>query len=176
MRKLAHREIPRLPEEELESAERHPIVLLLENIRSAYNVGSIFRTADALRIDRIIVSGYTPDPEHKGVRKAALGAEEYVPWTRSEEAAVAAGELAARGYTVAALEITDSPSDPRGLRADRFPLLVVVGNEIDGVSDRLIGMSDLALELPQYGAKQSLNVSVAAGVALYDVVRAYRSL
>lgn len=176
MRKLAHQEIPRLSEDELESAERHPVVLLLENIRSAHNVGSIFRTADALRIDRIILAGFTPDPGHKGVRKAALGAGEYVPWTRSDDPTDLIGRLSADGYTVASLEITDSPTDPRELTEAHFPLILIVGNEIEGVSERLLGRSDIALELPQFGAKQSLNVSVAAGVALYDVVRAYRSL
>ena len=176
MRKLAHHQIPRLAESDIDSAERHPVVVLLENIRSAHNVGSIFRTADALRIDRIILSGFTPDPGHKGVRKSALGAGDFVPWSRTEDAAGSVQELAAEGYTVAALEITDTPTDPRSLSLKRFPLLMVVGNEVEGVSETLLARSDLALELPQYGINQSLNVSVAAGVALYDVVRTYRSL
>lgn len=152
------------------------MVVLLENIRSAHNVGSIFRSADALRIERIIVAGFTPDPDHKGVRKAALGAGDFVPWRRTDDAVQTVEQLAAQGHSIAALEITDSPTDPRSLSRERFPLLIIVGNEVEGVSDLLIERCDLALELPQYGAKQSLNVSVAAGVALYDVVRAYRSL
>jgi tRNA G18 (ribose-2'-O)-methylase SpoU len=176
MRKLSSEQISRLAADELHAADRYPVVVILENIRSAYNVGAIFRTADAALVRRILLAGFTPDPSHRGVRKSALGAGEFVPWERASNARDAARRLADEGYTIAALEITDTPTDPRSIDRSHFPLAVVVGNEVDGVSDAVLADCDLALELPQFGAKQSLNVSVAAGVALYDVVRAYRSL
>jgi len=176
MTQLAHEDIPRLSDTEVSHAERHPVSLLLDRIRSAQNVGSLLRTSDALGIQEVIMTGFTPDGHHKAVHKSALGAQNYVPWRRADHALAEIDALKQEGWTVAALEITDKPSDVKAIRLIDFPLLLVVGNEVDGIAPDLLDACDLALELPQYGAKQSLNVSVATGVVCYDLVRHFRSL
>lgn len=176
MRRLRHEEIPRLQPQALSEVVRHPITILMENIRSAHNVGSILRTADALRLERVYCCGFTPDGSHRAVHKAALGAQDTVPWSHEQDALELVRRLKLEGYTIAALEITDSSSDASILTEATFPLCIIAGNEIMGVSDDLIEECDLALELPQFGVKQSLNVSVATGVMLYDVVRSFRSM
>ena len=176
MQQLAHRDIPRLPPDRLASSARHPICLLLDNIRSAHNVGSMLRTADGLLLDRVIMAGFTPDGTHRGVHKAALGSQDFVPWHTVEDATATLQTLKADGWTIAALEITSNPTRSEQLETGHFPLVIVAGNEVDGVSSEVLAVCDLALELPQFGAKQSLNVAVSAGVMCYDAVRRYRSL
>jgi tRNA G18 (ribose-2'-O)-methylase SpoU len=176
MRKLDPPEIPRPDAAALASAPRNPVRIVLENVRSAFNVGSILRTSDALRIDHVYLCGYTPDGSHPGVHKAALGAQDTVPWSRWPGVEEALRDARSSGYSVAALEITDTPTPVRKLEVRHFPLCLVLGNEVDGVSDLALGLCDLAIELPQFGAKHSLNVAVAFGVAGYDLVRRYREL
>lgn len=175
MRKLAHLEILRPSPTELRDLPRHPIRVILNNIRSVYNVGSIFRTSDAARIEHIYVTGYTATPDHRSVHKTALGAQDMVPWSYVKEPLEAVHTCQAENFTIAALEISDTPTDTRDLATDHFPLCVIVGNEVSGVDDSLIARSSIALEIPQYGAKQSLNASVAFGIAIYDVVRTFRT-
>lgn len=174
MRKLKHDEILRLDASGLATVTRHPIVLILENIRSAHNVGSIIRTADAALIEEVVVTGYTADPDHRSALKTALGAQDTVPWSRSDTAVEAAAAYRRRGYKIVSLELTDVSRDPTSLEISDFPLCLVAGNEVDGVSNQLIELSDFAIEVPQFGVKQSLNVSVAVGVALFDLVRVVR--
>ena len=161
MRKLSSSEIPRASFDAIDDLSRHPIVVIVHNVRSIYNVGSIFRTADAARVEHLYLTGYTGTPEHKNLHKTALGAQDTVPWSD--------------GYTIAALEITDAPTRPSEVDPAAFPLALIVGNEVDGVDDALIDASDLAVEIPQYGAKLSLNVSVAFGVAALGLVERYRA-
>lgn len=158
------------------SLPKHPISVLVDNVRSIHNVGSIFRTSDAARIEEIIVTGISGTPENRALHKTALGAQETVAWRYHRDARAAAAEMKARGYTLAALEITDTPTAADDLEPRHFPLCLVVGHEVDGVSEALVSMADLAIEIPQYGAKQSLNVSVAYGIAVFDLVRRYRAL
>ncbi len=176
MRKLAHEEIRRVDPSKISTIDRHPVCVLLENIRSAHNVGAILRSADGALAAEVILAGITPDGNHKGVNKSALGAQEFVPWRRCDDAVSVVKTLRTMGYTVAALELTDTPTTSDDLTSGNFPLCLVVGNELTGISDELLAECDLALEIPQFGAKQSLNVSVALGIALFDVVRRYRSL
>ncbi len=152
------------------SAERHPLVVVLENIRSAYNVGSILRTCDAMLVEHVWVTGYTPRPNHKGIRKTALGSERTVPWSESESTADVLSRLRSDGYRIAALEITDSPTYVEAVQASWFPIALVVGNEVEGVSKEVLGIADFALEIPQYGSKQSLNVAVAFGIAASGLI------
>lgn len=154
---------------------KHPVVVVLENIRSLYNVGAIFRTCDAMLIEEIYVTGYTPRPTHRGIRKTALGSERTVSWTEADSALSVLESLRSRGYTTAALEITDSPSPVSAVDASSFPMVLVVGNEVEGVSDEVIEAVDLAFEIPQYGSKQSLNVAVAFGIAAAGLVERYRA-
>lgn len=174
MRKLRHEEIPRPDPAEMERLPRHPISVVVDNVRSVYNVGSIFRSSDAARIERLYLTGITGTPEHRGLHKTALGAQDLVPWQHHKDPATVLKRLREDGYTLAVLEITDTPTPTDAVAPERFPLCLVVGNEVHGVSDALVAMADLALEIPQYGAKQSLNVSVAYGIAVFDLVRAYR--
>jgi len=176
MKQLAHDDIPRLSEDDLDTAPRHPVVLLLDRIRSAQNVGSMLRTADASGLSEVVMCGFTPDGAHKAVNKSALGAQHFVPWRKEELAKDVVQSFKDQGWTIAALEITDTPRQVSDLDLAHFPLLLIVGNEVDGVDEDLLALCDCSLELPQFGAKQSLNVSVAAGVACYDLVRHYRFL
>ena len=176
MRKLKHHEIPRPAPETVASLHKHPIIGLLNDIRSLHNVGSMFRTSDAALIEEMILTGITGTPAHHGLHKTALGAQDTVTWAYEQDAVSAAQRLRAEGYTLAALEITDEPTPLSSVALDHFPLCLAVGNEVDGVSRELVNMADIALEIPQYGAKQSLNVAVAYGVALFELVRQYRRL
>jgi tRNA G18 (ribose-2'-O)-methylase SpoU len=176
MRKLKHEEIPRPAPGQVASLPKHPIVILLNDIRSLYNVGSIFRTSDAAQIEHVYLTGITGTPEHRGVHKTALGAQDTVLWTYVKEATPLITRLKGEGYTIAALEITDTPTRTTAVELAHFPLCLILGNEVTGVSDELIALADLALEIPQFGAKQSLNVAVAYGIAVFDLVRRYRNL
>lgn len=175
MKKLRPDELGRPSPEALSALPRHPVVVVLDNIRSAYNVGSIFRTADAARIAHVYVTGYSPTPEHRKVAKTALGAEDTVPWSYEADAAALLDRLRAEGHTLAALEQTDQSSPIGSVGAAQFPLALVLGNEVDGVQQALLDRCDLALEIPQYGAKHSLNVSVAFGIAAFGLVERRRA-
>lgn len=176
MRKLRLEEIPRAAPDQVETGPRHPISVVVDNVRSIYNVGSIFRTSDAALVEHVHLTGYTGTPEHRGLRKTALGAEKTVPWSHHNDPADAIAHLRATGHTIAALEITDDPVSPSAVPAEAFPLGLIVGNEVDGVRSALVQQADLALELPQFGVKHSLNVAVAYGIAIYDLVRRYRAV
>ncbi|MBT8401733.1 MAG: TrmH family RNA methyltransferase [Rhodothermia bacterium] len=155
---------------------KHPIVAVLENIRSAYNVGSILRTSDAAALEKIIVCGITPTPDHKSVHKTALGSQDSVEWEQSHSAADVIRGFKQSGYRIAALEITDSPTPIQRLTVSDFPMCLVVGSEVRGVSDEALALCDVAVELPQFGDKHSLNAAVAFGVAAYAIVSRYHLL
>lgn len=174
MRKLSHGEIldERLSVDEMKSARRFPIILLLNNIRSMHNIGSMFRTADAACIERIILTGYTAKPPRDEINKTALGATETVPWTYEENAIAAIDDLKKQGIPVFALEqTTESKSIYEAASAPDRALCLVVGNEVFGIDDDVLAACNGALEIPMHGMKHSLNVSVAAGVALFELVR-----
>lgn len=175
MKKLPHHAIPRPAPDALRHLERRPVSVLLHDVRSAHNVGSVFRTADAFRIGEVLLSGYTPDPDDKKVHKTALGAETTVPWRRVSDAQRELTGCTAAGVLVAALEITDESVDIRDLPLLSQPVLLLAGNEVDGIPQTLLDLCDRAVEIPQYGAKQSLNVSVAVAVALFELTRRFRS-
>jgi tRNA G18 (ribose-2'-O)-methylase SpoU len=177
MRKLGYEELTRqrLSHEELLSAGRHPVTLILEDIRSMYNVGSIFRTADAARLHELILCGYTPTPPRKEIAKTALGATETVPWRAFPTAAEAVLDLRARGVHVYALEQTDRSMALTDLTPAQMPIALVLGNEIGGVSAATLAVCDGAIEIPMYGTKHSFNVAVAAGIAAMHAVQVARS-
>jgi 23S rRNA (guanosine2251-2'-O)-methyltransferase len=173
MRKLTHEEIARsrLAPGELTREARFPIALLLDNIRSLYNVGSIFRTADAARVLKIHLCGYTPHPPRREIEKTALGATATVPWEHHTDPLAAVRALKADGMRICILEHTDESRPYTGVAVGEFPICLVVGNEINGVSKELIAEADMALEIPMFGMKQSLNAAVACGIALFELVR-----
>lgn len=176
MRKLRHEEIPRLDPTHKNDSFRHPIAVVIDNVRSLHNVGSFFRSSDGAWIEKLYLTGITATPEHQGVHKTALGAQETVPWQHEENTMTTVRRLKNEGYTIAILELTDRPTLVDEIEQDAFPLCLIVGNEVHGVQDEVLELADLAIEIPQYGAKQSLNVSVAFGIAIFDLVRRYRSL
>ncbi|GAB5534221.1 MAG: TrmH family RNA methyltransferase [Rubricoccaceae bacterium] len=154
----------------------HPIVVVVHDIRSAYNVGSIFRTADSAGLAHVYLSGISAPADHRGVIKTALGAQDAVPWSRADDIHALLRQLAADGFTVAALERTDDAIDVSEIVSSQFPLALVLGNEVTGVPADVLAMSDLVIGIPQYGTKASLNVSVACGVAAYGLVAQLRSV
>lgn len=178
MRKLLHAELSaqRLSTEDVAAVQRHPIALLLDNIRSLYNVGSIFRTADAALASELVLCGFTPSPPRKEIEKTALGAVDTVPWSYYRRVADAIADLKSRGYTVLALELTDNSRSYDALQEPEFPVCLVLGNEVTGIDDSVLAMCDGAVQIPMYGVKHSLNVGVAAGIALFEAVRCWRAL
>ena len=169
MKKLVHADLSqrRLSESDAATIRRAPIVLVLQNIRSLYNVGSMFRTADAMRVERIVLTGYTPTPPNESIAKTALGADRTVPWTHVSSTVDAVKALRDAGYHVYAVELTDTSRDVATLSAADLPLALVLGNELSGVSDDVLACCDDAVEIPMYGVKHSLNVAVATGIVLY---------
>jgi len=171
MKKLTHDEISknRSTLDTLHEVKKMPVQVVLDNIRSAYNVGSIFRTSDGAMIEKLNLCGYTPFPPQKEVLKTALGSHESVPWEHSDSPVELLQELKNKGYKICSLEQTDSSVPYYELNENDFPLCLVVGNEITGVAQELIDLSDIAIEIPQYGIKQSLNVAVAYGIAIFEL-------
>lgn len=172
MRKLIHEEIleRRITQEEALAMERHPVIGVLEDIRSLYNVGSCFRTADALLLRKLVLTGYTPAPPRKEIAKTALGATESVPWEYVRDSAEAARHLKAEGCRLYALEITDGSMRLDALPGLDYPVALIAGNEIGGVSAAALAECDGAIEIPMYGVKHSLNVAVAFGIAMWELV------
>lgn len=176
MRKLTHEELVhrRLTPDEARQAKRHPIRLILHDIRSLYNVGSIFRTADAFAVDHVYLTGFTPSPPRPEISKTALGAEQVVPYSYHPSTSELLVKLREEGCTIAAAEIAEGSRRAESLMPAEFPLVLILGNELTGVPDELVQLCDLALEIPMYGTKHSLNVSVAAGVLLSSITARYR--
>lgn len=150
---------------------RHPIYVILENVRSLFNVGAVFRTADAVAAAGVYLTGFTGTPPRKEIRRVALGAERTVPWRAAPDAPAAIAVLQAQGVHVVALEQTRHSVDFRAYPY-RLPVAVVVGHEVEGVTARTLAACDAAVHIPMLGEKVSLNVSVAAGVMLYELLRA----
>ena len=177
MRKLTHAEIAskRLTLEAIPEAKRLPIFGLLDNIRSLYNVGSMFRTSDGALISKLYLCGYTPHPPRKEIDKTALGSTRTVPWEYHTDPLVAVRSVKSRGINVCVLEHTTKSIPYHNIRREDFPLCLVIGNEITGVSSKVVDAADIAIEIPMYGTKQSLNAAVAYAIALFELVRIWKS-
>lgn len=172
MRKLSMEELGRKSIEEFRKSEKMPVIVVLENIRSAYNVGSVFRTSDAFLIEAIYIIGYSARPPHKEIKKTALGAEDSVTWKGFSTSAEAIEVLRGEGYTVYAVEQAEGSTKLQDLPVDKIEKLAVVfGNEVTGVEQSTIHLCDGVLEIPQFGMKHSLNIATAAGVVLWEIVR-----
>lgn len=163
-------ELQRLQPREFHEASKRPVVLVLDNVRSMHNVGSVFRTADAFRIERIILCGMTPQPPHRDITKTALGAELAVPWQYFENISDALSELKRDGYGLWAVEQAHGSTSLEQWKPEGKTALIF-GHEVHGVSDEVLEQADGCLEIPQEGTKHSLNISVAVGVVLWEVVR-----
>jgi 23S rRNA (guanosine2251-2'-O)-methyltransferase len=165
-------ELGRKSIEEFRQSEKFPIIIVLENIRSAYNVGSVFRTADAFLIQAIYITGYSARPPHKEVRKTALGADETIEWKHFKSASEAIGELREQKYKVYAVEQAEDSCKLQAISSRPFEKLAVIfGNEVVGVEQSTIHLCDGCIEIPQLGMKHSLNIATAAGVVLWELVR-----
>lgn len=177
MRKLTHEEIKRrrFSVEQLKDAERLPIYVLLDNIRSLYNVGSIFRTSDGARISKLFLCGYTPFPPRREIEKTALGATQSVPWEYEKSARAVIARLKSQGIRICAIEHTDESKDYYSLSEKDFPLCLVVGSEVTGISKDTIDQADMAVEIPMLGMKQSLNAAVAFGIVVFECVKILKS-
>jgi 23S rRNA (guanosine2251-2'-O)-methyltransferase len=170
MRKLSMDELGRKTVAEFKHAEKNPIIAVLDNIRSMHNVGSVFRTADAFLIEAVCLCGYTPQPPHRDIHKTALGATETVDWLYYPQTTLAVADLKARGYTVYGIEqAVGSISLENFKAAPGEKMAVVFGNEVEGVQTEVLQMCDGCIEIPQLGMKHSLNISVAAGIALWKL-------
>ena len=172
MRKLSMEELGRKSVDEFKQSDKFPIIVVLENIRSAYNVGSVFRTSDAFLIEAIYIIGYSAKPPHKEIKKTALGAEETVTWKYFKTTAEAIDELKTRKYKVYAVEQAE---ESYKLHSANFrqneKIAVVFGNEVTGVEQTTIHLCDGCIEIPQLGMKHSLNIATAAGIVLWELIR-----
>ncbi len=171
MRKLSMQELGRPTREQFLQHKKHQVVLVLDNIRSGLNVGSIFRTADAFAIEKLILCGITPRPPHREILKTSLGATETVHWEHVEDTVQACENLRDNGYHIWPVEQTDSSITLDALPAGTgTPEAFVFGNEVNGISAAVLDILDQSIEIPQYGTKHSLNVAVSVGVVLWHVL------
>lgn len=175
-RKLKIQEMARLTPTQYEVADKTPIVVVLDNVRSMNNIGSVFRTADAFRIERVYLCGISATPPHPDIHKTALGAEEVVAWTYYESTLECASALKAQGYTIWCVEQAKGsiPLDHFDPQPTQTPIALVLGNEVKGVDQSVIDTSHGCIEIPQYGTKHSINVSVACGIVLWEVSKKIR--
>jgi len=175
MKKLTHDQISqnRSTLDTLHLVNKLPVYVLLDSIRSNYNVGSIFRTSDGAMIEKLYLCGYTPHPPKKEIMKTALGATESIAWEYVKDPKEVIMKLKEQGIKICALELTDSSFEYYKVEAASFPLCLVVGNEITGVQQELIDLCDFSIEIPQYGIKQSLNVDVAYGIAIFELRKTF---
>ena len=172
LRKLLNIELERLSAEEYKSGPDIGMVVILDNIRSAHNVGSAFRTCDSFKADKLWLCGICATPPSAEIRKTALGAEESVPWEYSGSTLDVVNKLKSEGYTVVSVEQTVNSVSLEKFNpatgSERVKYAFIFGNEVDGVSQEVVDASDFSLEIPQFGTKHSLNVSVAIGVVLWQ--------
>jgi tRNA G18 (ribose-2'-O)-methylase SpoU len=177
VRKLTHEEISaqRVPPDNIHVAPRTPILGLLDNIRSLYNVGSIFRTSDGAFIQGLYLTGYTPRPPRKEISKTALGATETIPWEYFQDPLDAVAAARAVGAKICVLEHTTDSRPYSSIIPQDFPVCLVVGNELTGIRPALISAADFAIDIPMRGTKHSLNAAVAYGIAVFELVRVWRT-
>ncbi len=170
MRKLKNSELERLTNETYKTATKTPIIVVLDNIRSLNNIGSVFRTSDAFLIEKIYLCGITAKPPHKDIHKTALGATESVDWEYTEDTLTLIKELQSQGIEIASIEQAEN-----AIMLNEFipvkdkKTAVIFGNEVKGVQQEVVSASDHCIEIPQYGTKHSLNISVSCGVVLWDL-------
>lgn len=170
MKKLTMEELNRISVEQYKEAEKTPLVVVLDNVRSLNNIGSVFRTSDAFRVQKICLCGITACPPHRDIHKTALGAEDSVDWQYYDETSECISALKDDGYQVYAVEQVDE-----SVMLDKFktvsgtPTAIVFGNEVEGVDEDVIPLCDGCIEIPQFGTKHSLNISIAAGILIWEM-------
>ena len=169
MKKLKNKDLQRINIEAFKSAEKTPITIVLDNVRSAINVGSVFRTSDAFLIENIILCGITATPPNKEIRKAALGSTDSVNWKYIKNTTDAVKQLIKDGYYVVGVEQADKSTQLNEFELPKKPIAIIMGNEVNGVSQEVIDICNEVIEIPQFGTKHSLNVSVSAGILIWKI-------
>ena len=179
MRKLNVTELGRIDVEQFKNSRKLPLTIILDDVRSLYNVGSVFRTSDAFRVERIILCGITTTPDNSlvEIHKTALGAEESVEWIYSHDCVSVVKDLNSKGYITVAVEQVEDSIKLDNLVVDKTRrYALVLGNEVKGVSQDVVDICNFSLEIPQYGTKHSLNVSVSAGLVIWEFARQLKDL
>ena len=172
MRKLSLQELGRVDVETYKTLPKSPVVVILDNIRSAHNVGSFFRTCDAFRIEHLYLCGITAQPPHREITKTAIGATSSVDWTYAQDIVEVVKDLKAQEYEIIGVEQTSSSISLSEMSIDPTKKYTLIfGNEVRGLSDSVLSLLDQAVEIPQYGTKHSLNVAVCGGIVMWDVVK-----
>ena len=175
MRKLKNSELGRLTVDEFKKTDKIPLIVILDNIRSLNNIGSVFRTSDAFLIEKIYLCGITAQPPHKDIHKTALGATETVAWEYAENTLALVENLKSENVIICAIEQTENST-----MLQEFSIMqnqkyaIVMGNEVKGVQQEVVSASDYCIEIPQFGTKHSLNISVSCGVVLWDLFKKFR--
>jgi len=173
-RKLSMQELDRKTADDVKQASKMPVVVILDNVRSMHNVGSIFRTSDAFLIKSIYLCGFTPCPPHRDIHKTALGATDTVTWEYEPKILELLDRLKNQGYKLFAVEQTIGSTLLDKYQWDSKPLALIFGNEVEGVQDEVLNKCDGCLEIPQLGMKHSLNIAVATGMVLWEVFSQFR--
>ncbi|CAM2811962.1 TrmH family RNA methyltransferase [Chryseobacterium flavum] len=175
VQKLKLEELNRIDVETFKKTEKIPLVIILDNLRSMHNVGAAFRTADAFLVEKIILCGITPQPPHREIHKAALGATESVDWVHEKDINTAIADLKSKDYEIIGIEQTTDSRLLTDFTIDRSKKYVLIlGNEVEGISDEALPNIDVFLEVPQLGTKHSLNVSVCGGIVMWEFAKALK--
>ncbi len=172
-KKLKLEELNRLSVLEFKKIEKDPIIVLLDDVRSLNNIGSVFRTCDAMRVKKIYLCGITGQPPHREIRKTAIGASESVDWEHENNASEILTKYRDLGYEIIAVEQTSSSVSLEKYQLNNKNILLVFGNEINGVSQKLVNLCDFSLEIPQWGTKHSMNISVSVGMVLWNIKKLF---
>lgn len=171
MQKKTMDELGRVSAVEMRALAKHPVIVILDDVRSMHNVGSAFRTCDAFAAEAIYLCGYTPTPPHRDIHKTALGATETVAWQHYPTTVAAIQVARDKGYKIYAVEQAHNSTMLNSFTSDNENIALVFGNEVSGVNNEVMQMTDGCIEIPQWGAKHSLNIAVSVGVVLWEIVR-----
>ena len=170
MRKLKNEELNRLTIDQYQASEKNPVIVVLDNVRSLNNIGSVFRTSDGFRIEKVILCGISTPPPHRDIHKTALGAEKSVPWEYFPETLDALNSLRNEGYYIASVEQAENSTSLENFEAPTDqPLALIFGHEVKGIQQKIVSNSDCCFEIPQYGTKHSFNISVSVGIVLWEL-------
>ncbi|MCB0402169.1 MAG: RNA methyltransferase [Flavobacteriales bacterium] len=172
-RKLKNEELDRISVDEFKTIRKTPLIVVLDNVRSLNNIGSVFRTSDAFLVEAVYLCGITATPPHRDIQKTALGATESVDWTYFPTTGEAIRELKEKGYQIAAIEQAENSVMLDVFQPETDKLAVVFGNEVSGVEQEVVDQCDRVIEIPQYGTKHSLNISVSVGIVIWDLFKKF---
>ena len=168
-RKLKLEELNRVSIADFKQQKKDPVIVLLDNVRSLHNVGSVFRTCDAMAVEKLYLCGITAKPPHREIQKTAIGATESVNWEYTEDAIRVIHRYKKEGYTIISVEQTSNSIALGNYNWKNEKVLLIFGNEVDGVQQKIIDLSDFSIEIPQWGTKHSFNITVSAGIILWDL-------